>query len=158
MCLYSAFVKEVSHQWPGIMAVPPSMPSPIPPPYTFYPNGLGYAPTPAPIDPKLLEEIRDIGKRLDRIDKQLGLKDCKEEESSKRAFEKRLDFALIQQAKDLKKSVECKDNGCESVKGISGVIRSGTVAASIGNAIHGFQAGVAVGDGAAQAAKGIQST
>src|ERR1700688_611004 len=115
MCVYSAYVNEAIKQWPGL---DPSWPQKFPQfPYPGSAKPWNHGPgqtvpvTPG-TDPKILQEILDIGRRLDRIDKALGLKDCKQEEASKRAFEDRLQ-KLIDQAKELQKSVRCDDDGCK---------------------------------------------
>jgi hypothetical protein len=77
---------------------------------SFQPFNPGFsAPMMTPTtDPRILQEILDIGKRLDRIDKALGLKDCTQEAAAKKAFEDRL-TQLIENATALKNSVECND-------------------------------------------------
>lgn len=93
MCVYSAYVDSATKQWPGLGE---PWPNPFNPPKQM-PN---FWPPQAPMDPKILQEILDIGKRLDRIDKALGLKDCTQEDAAKRKFEARLE-KLIKDANDL---------------------------------------------------------
>ena len=103
MCVYSAYVSEVNKQWPGITQDPPPFGR------MSFPGVPMMTPT---TDPRILQEILDIGKRLDRIDKALGLKDCTQEAAAKKAFEDRL-TKLIEDAKFLKQSVECDSGKCE---------------------------------------------
>jgi hypothetical protein len=49
---------------------------------------------------QIARDMKDVLARLDRLDKQLGLRDCKEEEASKAAFLAKLD-ELSQAAKAL---------------------------------------------------------
>jgi hypothetical protein len=105
MCVYSAYVQQIGEVYPGLLPPPP--PQPFNP---FYPPLAN--PTYAPTDPELLKEIRALGKRLDAIDKALGLKDCSQEEAAKRAFEEKID-KLIADAAALKKSVQCEDDQCQ---------------------------------------------
>jgi len=91
MCVYSAYVSEVNKQWPGITQDPPPFGR------MSFPGVPMMTPT---TDPRILQEILDIGKRLDRIDKALGLKDCTQEAAAKKAFEDGL-TELIAKAKVL---------------------------------------------------------
>ena len=150
MCVYSAFVDSASKQWPGI-APWPNTPTPWNPgPWD------GYKPLdhPAVPDPDILREIRELGKRLDALDKKLGAKDCTQEEDAKRAFEKRVD-GLIEQAESLKKSVRC-DDGNQSAAGnaTTGLITGGNTS-GYAKAIAGYAAGVSLGCGTASNAKGL---
>lgn len=106
MCVYSAYVTEVNKQWPGLGQPMPGINNPG----TIYST---WPPVSTPTtDPRILQEILDIGKRLDRIDKALGLKDCTQEAAAKKAFEDRLN-QLITDAKALKQSVECENGKCD---------------------------------------------
>lgn len=146
MCVYSAFVSEAMKQWPSI---DPGIYKPT------YPWSPGSFPPPAPSE-DVLREIRELGKRLDALDKKLGAKDCTQEEAAKRAFEKRLDD-LIQKAQDLKKSVECDNDGCgsdtnqQAIGGGSGL----TTAYVSGYGQVSSSPGIGLGNGAATFSKGV---
>jgi hypothetical protein len=113
MCVYSVFVQETQKQWTGLA---PNSPSPWvnPAPYQ---QGTPFNPHAAPwYDDKslketvpsvdLLREIRELGKRIDALDKKVGAIDCKEDADGKRAFEDRLD-RLIADAEALRESIRC---------------------------------------------------
>lgn len=138
MCVYSAYVTEVQKQWPGLQQ--PYMPSQFP----------MMSPT---TDPRILQEILDIGKRLDRIDKALGLKDCTQEAAAKKAFEDRL-TKLIVDATALKTSVECKVNAQQSASTAAQVLAGASIGyqSSAPNASSG-SSGITVGNWAAGYAK-----
>lgn len=151
MCVYSAFVSEAMKQWPGI--------SPDYQPWTTpgFPGPGDKRTIPAPAVPSedILKEIRALGKRLDALDKKLGAKDCTQEEAAKRAFEKRLDD-FIQQAQDLKKSVECDNDGCPSQTYIStGGVSGSSVTHTSGYAQVSSSPGIGLGNGAATLSKGV---
>lgn len=146
MCVYSAYVDSAQKQWPGILDLP-AVPYKLPI-YNPAPNLL------PPTDPKILQEILDIGRRLDRIDKALGLKDCTQEEANKRAFEARLE-KLIADAKSLQESVRCED-GCQAVPGQSAGNYTGVGAGNGGP--DSYQAWQQVGHGKSIGTEGLPRT
>jgi len=146
MCVYSAYVSEVNKQWPGMVG--PWNPSPFMP-------GIAGSPLMTPTtDPRILQEILDIGKRLDRIDKALGLKDCTQEAAAKKAFEDRL-TKLIADAQALKKSVECESVKSDSSAGLSQ--QQLTITPNATSYVVGSQstsqAGITLGNGSTEQAK-----
>lgn len=179
MCVYSAYVREIGEQMPWITPKPaPFMPG-IGPGYPGWPAPL----PPAAVDPKILEEILNIGKRLDKIDKALGLKDCKEEDAAKRKFEANIE-ELIKQANALKKSVQCEDKqqksannqqkvndkviiapfvgtpvaiggGACGAQSVAGILDQQWGSPVIGSAQTSSTAGIALGNGTTSPAKGL---
>lgn len=135
MCVYSAFVDSAQKQWPGLSPFPaapwgPGIPSIVAP----------------PPDPKILQEILDIGRRLDRIDKALGLKDCTQEAANKKAFEAQLE-QLIKAATALQQlNAQNQANTQRNLDGSRADVQSG------------LTAGLHVGYGQTAPAKGLQST
>lgn len=149
MCTYSAMVDQFGPKIFPQGAVP--MPGYNPTPLLWPP-----APAQVALTADQLKEILDIGKRLDRIDKALGLKDCSQEDAAKRAFEAKLE-ALIRQAQEL------KDGGSQAIitsssNHIDGYGGPHTVGFSPGGIAQGSSPWITVGHGSAQSTKGLQST
>lgn len=144
MCAYSAMVDQFG---PKIFPQPGAVPMP-----GYNPMPMLWPPAPAQVTltPDQLKEILDIGKRLDRIDKALGLKNCSQEDAAKRAFEAKLE-ALIRSAQEL------KDGGSQTIVQ-SGYAQSGYAQQHKLGAAAASSSGVAMGNGAAQVSKGLQST
>lgn len=142
MCVYSAYVTEVNKQWPGI-AQPwtPNTSSPYFPMLT---------PT---TDPRILQEILDIGRRLDRIDKALGLRDCTQEAAAKKAFEDRL-TKLINDAKQLKEFDDGKQ--CSAPNSSSGQLAGGIATCASSASVGASAAGIALGYGTAGIPKSLK--
>lgn len=151
MCVYSAYVDSAQKQWPGLNPLPFSPEKPFMP----WGPGVPYMPSlvSPPADPRILQEILDIGRRLDRIDKALGLTDCTQEAANKKAFEARLE-QLIRDATALQQLNA--QNQVNAKQALDGYATSGNI--QLAATQSGLQAGVSLGHGDAAFAKRIQST